>query len=120
MPWYAASVVMYTKFKGGRQEQFPVWENILLIRAADPKQALKKASKLARERNPRDSSGSYTYENRPAVLVFAGIRKIIECDDSARRPSDGSEISYSQMLVKNKNDFKKLIAGAPVRLLYKE
>jgi len=30
MSWYAASVIMYTKFKDGKQEKYPIWENVIL------------------------------------------------------------------------------------------
>ena len=33
MRWYAAHIVLYVQLKSGRQKDFPVWENIVLLHA---------------------------------------------------------------------------------------
>jgi hypothetical protein len=119
MTWYAASIIMYTGFKGGKQDKFPIWENIVLIQAESADQALEKATKRGLE-DEGDSNGTYFYEDRPATLVFAGIRKLIETQDSAKQPSDRTEVSYSQMQVDDEESLSKLVNGEPVAVWYEE
>lgn len=119
MPWYAASVVMYTKFKDGVQDKYPIWENVLLIEAASPDEALERAAKRGKQ-DEGDSSGTYFYENRPATWVLAGIRKVIECADADERPGNGTEITYSQMEVDTEEALSKLANGEPVTVRYEE
>ena len=35
MPWFAAHAIMYFRLKSGEQQRYRVWENILLVEAAD-------------------------------------------------------------------------------------
>jgi hypothetical protein len=119
MGWYAASIVMCTRFKDGRQDKFPVWENVILIQADSDDEALEKANKRGMD-DEGDSSGTYYYEDRPATLVFSGIRKIIKTQDSETRPGDGTEITYSQMEVDSEGALSRLVKGEPVTLSYLE
>jgi hypothetical protein len=47
MSWYAAHIVMRVKLKAGRQERFPVWENIILIQAGSEDEAFARAEQRA-------------------------------------------------------------------------
>ena len=49
MGWYAASIIMYTEFKDGVQDKYPVWENIILIEGQSETEAKEKAEKRGRE-----------------------------------------------------------------------
>ena len=115
--WYAAHAIMYVKFKDGNQDKYPFWENIILIEAVSSDEAFEKAEARARL-DEGDSSNSFTWEGRPATWVFAGLRKLISCVDSEERPSHGTELTYSQMEVQSETDFKKLVSGDPVMVLY--
>lgn len=117
--WYAVSTIMYAKFKDGNQNQFPVWENVILVVADSPDEALGKATRIAREEEG-DSSGTFLYEKRPATMTFGGIRKVIECKNSESRPDDGTEITYSVLQVNTQEEFDKLIRGDPTLVLYEE
>lgn len=119
MPWYAASAIIYTKFKEGNQDRYPVWENVILIEAESSNEAHKKAIERAKM-DEGDASGTYYYDDRPASMVFAGIRKIITCEDSNDRPRDGTEITYSTIEVYSEEDFSKLVNGEPVTVMYEE
>ena len=119
MSWYAAHCIVFTKFKEGPQESFPIFENIYLIEAATPDEALEKASTRGKEEEG-DASGTYTYDDRPATLVFGGVRKMIECEDPEDRPKDGTEITYSRMEVADEDSLDKLVSGEPVTVLYEE
>jgi hypothetical protein len=119
MTWYAASVIMYTKFKEGEQEKFPLYENVLLIQADSDNEAIEKARRRGLE-DEGDSNGTYSYEGRPATLAFAGIRKVIKTQGSEGRPTDGTEITYSEMEVDTKETLLRLVNGEPVVVRYEE
>jgi hypothetical protein len=54
----------------------------------------------------------------PATWVFAGLRKLVSCVNPEERPEHGTEVTYSQMEVTSEADFKKLVNGEPVMVLY--
>jgi hypothetical protein len=108
---------MYVKFKDGNQTKYPFWENIILIEAESSDEAYEKAEVRARQ-DEGDSRGSFTHESRPARRVFAGLRKLVSCVFPEERPGHGTEITYSQMEVTSGADFKKLVNGEPVMVLY--
>src|SRR5947209_19160662 len=74
MKWYAAHIVLYVHIPEG-QERFPVWENVVLIRAATEQQAFAKAETLGQSEQG-DDDGSFRWGTRPARWVFAGVRKL--------------------------------------------
>lgn len=119
MSWYAAHVILYTKFKDGVQDVFPVWENVYLIEAASGDQAIQKATRLGQEAEG-DSSGSYRYAGRLAQWVFAGVRKVIECQRSEQRPESGTEVTYSVFQVSDEETLRRLAAGEEVGVSYEE
>jgi hypothetical protein len=114
--WYAVSVIMYVEFKDSHQNNYPVWENVYLVSAESAEEAFEKAEGFGREQQG-DSEGTFTWEDRPARWVFAGVRKVIKCDE---RPDDGIEITYSQFLLKDKKSLDKLVNGETVCLIYEE
>lgn len=119
MGWYAAHVIMVTRFKDGKQDKFPIWENVILVSAGSPQEAEKKAIRRARE-DEGDSSGTYTYEGRAATWVVAGIRKLIECQDGENCPADGTEITYSVFEADNEDIVEQLASGGSVTIRYEE
>jgi hypothetical protein len=125
--WYAAHVIVYTKFLDEVQDKYPVWEKIILIASNSSDLAYQEAERIAR--NEYDTTGTFTWEGRPARWVFAGVRKLIECqqtvivagnDDDIFQPGHGTEITYSQMEVDSEESLSKLIEGEPVTVLYEE
>jgi hypothetical protein len=119
MTWYAANIIMYTHFKDGVQDYYPVFENIILIEAINEKEAYKKA--LARAKlDEGDSSGTYYYDDRQAKMICAGIRKITTCEDPEKRPTDGTEITYSEFRVDSKENLSKLVTGDSVYVYYED
>jgi len=128
--WFAAHVVMYVKYKNTEtQSDYPVYENIYLIEAESVDIAYEKAHKIGKK-NEGDSAGTFMWGEEPAQWIFGGIRKLIECQNSPEqliaepngnnKPLDGSEITYSQFIVKNRENLEKLINGQDVKLLYSE
>lgn len=117
--WYAASIIMYVQFKDGKQDKYPIWENVILIKARSEKEAFEKAKKRGRE-DEGDSEESFCWEERPAKWIFGGIRKLIKCSDTSNRPNDMDEITYSQMEVKTRKNLLKLINGEIAVVTYEE
>ncbi|MDM8530551.1 DUF4288 domain-containing protein [Anaerolineales bacterium HSG25] len=117
MAWYTAHAIMYVKFKDGNQDKYPFWENIILIEATSSDEAFEKAEQRAKE-DEGDSRGSFTHEGRPAIRLFAGLRRLVSCVDAEERPNHGTELTYSEMEVTSKADFEKLVNGESVMVLY--
>ncbi len=119
MTWYAAHVIMYTEFKDGNQDKYPIWENVHLVQAFSEEEAFRRACDIGRA-SEGDSSGTYFYEDRPAKWVFAGVRKLIQCKDKDSQPTDGTEVSYSVLEVPTRADLDKLASGETTQVLYVE
>ncbi|MRR55060.1 MAG: DUF4288 domain-containing protein [Deltaproteobacteria bacterium] len=119
MPWFAASAIMFVKYKDGKQNGYPVWENVHLIEATTPEEAEQKAIKRAKE-DEGDSSGSFVWNDRPATWMFAGIRKILAVShpDLNGTQFDGAEVTFSEFEVTTEADLNALVNGEDVRILY--
>lgn len=117
--WYAAHIIMLVKFKDGKQDRYPIFENIVLIKAKSEPEALSRAESRGREDESNPDS-VFSWDERPAVFEFVGIRKLIECSDFENRPDDGVEVSYSNFEIENEESLHKLVQGEPVSLEYRE
>lgn len=112
MPWFCAHAVVYFQFKDGKQDHFPVWENVYLIQASDAEQAWTKG--IARARSDEgDFAGSLHFEDRPATLVFAGLRKVISVSHlgTEGQIADGDEVTFSQCRFADTDSFRKFVNG---------
>lgn len=119
MPWYAAHAIVYFQLTDGPQDQFQVWENVLLVQADTPDQAWAKAREFAR-RDEGDDRGSLRVEDRPARRVFGSIRKVVSV--AHERPDgqlgDGDEVTYSEFVVADRAALDRLIGAEDVEVLY--
>jgi hypothetical protein len=113
MNWYAAHMIHYFKYRRSRQRSFLVWENIVLIRAATADAAFAKAERLGREEEACDDK-TLRVNGHPAKQVFAGVRKLVLCVDPETRPGDGTEVSYTEMMLPSEKAVQQLAAGEPV------
>ncbi len=113
MSWFAAHVLLYVKLKTRPQHRFPLWENIILLQAESEEEAFAKAERQGREEEG-DEDGSFRWGGQPAEWVFAGVRKLTLCQDSEKRPRDGTEVSFNEMEVSSEEAIGKLLAGQPV------
>lgn len=95
MSWYAAHVVMVFRLTQHEQTTFRAWENIVLIQADSSDQAWGRAEQYGRQVGSDDES--LTFGGKPAVLEFAGVRKVVSCVDEEERPGDGTEVSYTDL-----------------------
>lgn len=91
-----------------------VFENIYLVRAANPEKAIERAKQLS-ELEAQANDG-VEINGVPANCIYGGVRKLITiCNDEPpgndSRPDDGSEISYLSYEVASLEDIEKLAAG---------
>lgn len=129
MTWYAAHIVTYIKFLDGKQDTYPIWENVVLIEANSDDIAFREAERIGKEAYEAPVVDVLS-EGRPATWIFAGIRKIIECQDTPVKPLDpagidarlghATEATYSKMRVDSEEALTKLVQGEPVTVLYEE
>lgn len=127
--WYAAHIVTYIQFLDGSQDSYPIWENVVLIEAESDERVSEEAERIGKQvyEMPEDEMFS---EGRPAMWIFAGVRKIIECRDTSvktiersdidPRPGYGTEATYSKMRVDSKEALEQLVQGEPVTVVYEE
>jgi hypothetical protein len=121
VPWFSAHAVMYFQHTDGPQARYTVWENVFVIAAPDAKEAFAKAEVYAR-RDEGDCSGSLRVNDRPATLIFGGIRKLISVcherlDDQL---GDGDEVTYSEFEVADRDALGRLIRGEDAAVWYAE
>lgn len=124
MTWYVASIIMSVKTKQAEQREIPVYENFVLIEGRSQEEALQKAIRIGKK--DEEYNSDMTLDNQPAKMSFEGIRKLINIsnpeplDLDNDRPDTGTELSYSQYLVRSKNQLKKLVDGKQVTIRYVE
>ena len=117
MTWYAAHLILYVQLKKRQQDHFPIWENIVLIGADSKEEALAKAERRGHE-DEGDCHGSFRWDGQPATWVFAGVRKLILCQDEDKQPGEGTEITYNEMEVASKEAVTRLAEGRTVAVRY--
>ena len=126
MTWYAASAVLYFKPRDRKpQREVLVWENVYLIQATSPAKAKAEAMKLGKADAVDDPE--QTLDGRFVKTVFAGLSKLVEVGPSPIRigPSpvkkieSGVEATWSEFVVKSEAEVKQLVAGKPVKLIYR-
>jgi hypothetical protein len=117
--WYAAHLLMYVKRKNKSRGRIPVWENIVLFKAESEEAAIAKALERGKQ-DEGDDGGTFRWAGEPATWVFAGIRKLTLCEDSEKRPLDGTEISYTEMEIDSEESLADLVAGKSKEVLLTE
>jgi hypothetical protein len=122
MAWFAAHALMYFRLKSGEsQPGYQVWENILLVQAADSHEAWNLGIELAR-RDEGNCGGSLQIDDQPYDLVFGGLRKVVEVSHSGIEDDlrHGDEISYSKFQVADAEALRRLIEGEDAAVVYLE
>jgi len=123
MTWYAAHIVLLTKFLDSVQDSYPVWENVVLINAATSDEAYAIAD---RKGNAEAAVENHTYNGRPAAWVYMGTRKLNECLEyfdpeervSGGMEEHGTEVTYSSFVLPDEEAMQKLLANRDVTVLY--
>jgi len=118
--WYCAHAVLFLQEREGEQKEFVVWEHLYLIEATSPQEAFAKATIRAKQDESNDPS--FTLNDRPVDLRFGCIRKVVECQDfdEQGRPTDGTELSYTELIVESPQEFTKLVGGESAQVIYNE
>jgi hypothetical protein len=117
--WFAAHIILYVKYTKHPQKTYPLWENVVLIKAQSEQEAFAKAEAHG-QRMAGNEKRAFTWGGKPARWVFGGVRKVTACEDSEKRPDDGTEITYTQMRVRSFEALKKMVEGQPVGVQYIE
>ncbi|MDM8530750.1 DUF4288 domain-containing protein [Anaerolineales bacterium HSG25] len=115
--WYVAHAMMVMKFQDGNQDLYRVMENVILVSAESDKEAAEKAVQRAKE-DEVDIDDDYTYDSRPITWEFVGLRKLITCVFPEERPTNGTELTYSEFEISDKEEFEKYINGDTVTVVY--
>lgn len=126
MTWYAAHIILLTKFLDGVQDRYPVWENVVLINAETPDEAYAIADKKGEAEAETPEGGGHTYNGRPAIWVYAGTRKLNECLEyfdpeervSGGMEEHGTEVTYSSFVLPDEDSMQKMLADRDVTVLY--
>ena len=101
-------------------------ENVYLVRARSPAEALRKGIALGKEAAKPDDT--LRWNGAPARHVVAGTRKVISCASNVKRPGDGfvreigdgDEATYSLFVVRDRARLRRLVQGKPVEIEYVE
>jgi hypothetical protein len=121
MTLYSAHLIRYLKVKDGDQARFPVEETAYLIDASSPDDAFDQAEAIGQEINECDNE-DFTWENRPAKWIYAGIRKLLDqscfAPDHLDREDSFTfkEITYSEFMADRREALQDLIEGRPVTI----
>ena len=124
MPWFAAHVVVYFRWKDQPQTRFTVWENVHLLEAADHVEARVQAEALGR-REEGDARGTLEMTDdagtrHSATVVFAGVRKVLSVAHERvnNQLGSGDEVTFSEFVVDDEDTIRRLAGGEVVALTY--
>ena len=119
MKWYAAHLLVLVKTPNSVQEEFHLWENIVLVGATSSDEAWAKADALGKNRYavPLEKS-DITLDGQKACHEFCGIRRLVQVDNYEKRPGDGSEITYLRLEVSSQKDVQRLLDNEPITLIF--
>lgn len=122
MPWYAAHIIEYLRYLDNSQDEYFVNENVILIKSDDSEKAYIEAKKIGLKNETDTEIGP---DHRLARWTFSGVRKIVECQDNDAAglkqpeiflPHQGTEITYTSLLVNTKEDLEMLSKGGAVKV----
>lgn len=118
--WYAASLIVVSRYKDGAPGPQYVYENVVLLHVGPDESAVDKAMQIGEKYNTDNAAA---INGRPVVWVFAGVRKIISCLDPEQPPREGTELTYSLYEVEEQSDIEALCRtdqNAAVKVIYLE
>lgn len=120
--WYCTHAIFHYRYEG--QTSIPVHENVYLIDAIDPDEALLSAQKIALEREMVGAESTLEANGVRAEYRFSGIRKLIavESDENtaAGKICSGVEVTYSVMEVGSLREVDAIAAGDRTTVVYIE
>ena len=92
--WFWAWTVLSTTQKaklGDPKAKCEVWENLLVVHAGTPREALRKAERIGRA-GAGDCRGSLRLDGKPALCKFLGVASLGVVHDGL---VDGAEITWN-------------------------
>ena len=110
------------------QEDFPVWENIVLVDSGSPEEAVEAARNFGIDEEGT-AENSMKWNGKRARWAFAGIRKLVSCvdlvnhanlDGKETKVGHGTEITYFQFTMKSLSDVDDFLTGKEVDLKLSE
>jgi hypothetical protein len=123
--YYIAHVIIWVRYKDGNQNEYPVWENIYIIKADSDEEAREKAEREGRAYPSSDDD--LTVDGRPAEWIYGGVRKVIHSISGNSinveidlMLEDVAELTWNEFTVPDKESLDKLISGEPVNIRYDE
>jgi hypothetical protein len=118
---YAAHLIMAVRFREGRQDRFPCYENVVLVYANSDEEAMQKAREYGEAE--AEAGETFDWNERPAYWEFVGVRKLIECRTPGSQDDKigpGTEVTYSLLVLPSEEDLRRLADGEPVTVTYQE
>jgi hypothetical protein len=90
--WYLSREIIYFEFADQTdQDEYQVWENLILINAQSPEEAYQKAIK-----HGFDSEGEVTIDGRKGRSKFKGLKTLVPVYEDIE---DGAEIEWLEYVV---------------------
>ena len=125
--WYAAHLI--TTLRAKREEDvaaeeparpLQAWEDVLLVEAADPDDAIRKATEFG-TREAAEDSKDLVIDDKPAAYEFIGVRKLSEIGEKVtghRQAPNIIEVTTTELEIRNDFDLLQLARGGDVLLRY--
>jgi hypothetical protein len=122
--WFAVSTI--TALQRRKTARLLVFEDVYLVRARTEAEASRRGAALAKKATRSDEP--VTYKGEPVQVVFAGVRKVVSCSAGGARGEhahvseieDGTQATYSQLVIASKRDLKRLVEGESIEVVYEQ
>ena len=99
--WYLSREIIYFEFADqADQDEYQVWENLILINAQSPEAAYQKALK-----HGFDGEGEVTIDGRKGSSKFKGLKTLVAVYEDIE---DGAEIEWQDYVVE-KDELESLV-----------
>jgi hypothetical protein len=126
--WYAAHLITTLRAKreegdsGEEQPEDPIqaWEDVILVDAADPDDAIRKASEFG-TREAAEDSKDLIIDDKPSEYQFVGVRKLSEIGEKVtghKQAPDIVEVTSTELEIRNHFDLLQLARGGDLLLRY--
>lgn len=110
---YVAHILMRVAYEGLQTScHISLWENLHLIKASSEAEAWSEAEKIGKSSEKREG---YWVDERPAQLLFAGVRKLHSLAGLTLRHK--TELTAMQLEVAHEKDLQQLLHGKTVSLI---
>jgi hypothetical protein len=125
--WYAAHLITTLRAKRdeGDVDEEPArplqaWEDVILVDASDPDEAIRKATEFG-TREAAEDSKDLVIDDKPAAYEFVGVRKLGEIGEKVtghKQAPSIIEVTTTEIEVRNDFDLLQLARGGEVLLRY--